>query len=69
MVADDQGPAATSASVPGAPKKFGAESTYDKESNSIQYSTVAHFPPVRLLPNADRKRILGELSLSPSDFR
>ncbi|KAI9637407.1 UDP-glucuronic acid decarboxylase Uxs1p [Dioszegia hungarica] len=52
------GPAATSASVPGAPKKFGAESTYDKESNSIQYSTVAHFPPVRLLPNADRKRIL-----------
>jgi UDP-glucuronate decarboxylase len=69
VVADDQGPAATSASVPGAPKKFGAESTYDKESNSIQYSTVAHFPPVRLLPNADRKRILGELALLTKDPR
>lgn len=41
-------------------KDFGAESTYDKESNSIQYTTVAKFPPVRLLPNSERKRILGE---------
>jgi len=40
-------------------KDFGSESVYDKESNSIQYTTVAKFPPVKLLPNAERKRILG----------
>jgi UDP-glucuronate decarboxylase len=41
-------------------KDFGSESVYDKESNSIQYTTVAKFPPVKLLPNAERKRILSE---------
>ncbi|KAL7422533.1 UDP-glucuronic acid decarboxylase 1 [Cryptotrichosporon argae] len=40
------------------PKDYGAESVYDKEKNTIQYTTVAKFPPVRLLPNAERKRIL-----------
>lgn len=39
-------------------KDFGSESVYDKESNSIQYTTVAKFPPVKLLPNSERKRIL-----------
>lgn len=44
-------------------KGHGSESVYDKDSNTIQYTTVAKFPPVRLLPNADRKRILGECLL------
>ncbi|WWD19141.1 hypothetical protein CI109_103599 [Kwoniella shandongensis] len=39
-------------------KDYGSESTYDKDTNSIQYTTVAKFPPVKLLPNAERKRIL-----------
>ncbi|KAK1927224.1 UDP-glucuronic acid decarboxylase Uxs1p [Papiliotrema laurentii] len=39
-------------------KDFGTESTYDQASNSIQYTTVGKFPPVKLLPNAERKRIL-----------
>jgi len=45
-------------------KDFGSESVYDKESNSIQYTTVAKFPPVKLLPNSERKRILSELRLT-----
>ena len=46
--------------VSGTPAKdYGAESTFDKATNSIQYTTVAKFPPVKLLPNAERKRILG----------
>ena len=36
---------------------------YDKDSNSIQYTTVAKFPPVKLLPNSERKRILSEFTL------
>ena len=44
-------------------KDFGSESVYDKESNSIQYTTVAKFPPVKLLPNSERKRILSEFPL------
>ncbi|CAD6577182.1 MAG: UDP-glucuronic acid decarboxylase 1 [Tremellales sp. Tagirdzhanova-0007] len=49
----------TIASVAGVPSQdYGAESTYDKGTNSIQYTTVAKFPPVKLLPNSDRKRIL-----------
>ncbi|RSH88309.1 UDP-glucuronic acid decarboxylase 1 [Apiotrichum porosum] len=44
--------------VPTPHKDYGTESTYDKESNKIQYTTFAKFPPVRLLPNAERKRIL-----------
>ncbi|WVF67436.1 hypothetical protein IAT40_002192 [Kwoniella sp. CBS 6097] len=39
-------------------KDYGTESTFIKETNSIQYTTVAKFPPVKLLPNAERKRIL-----------
>lgn len=42
----------------GTGKDYGSESIYDESSNSIQYTTVAKFPPVRLLPNAQRKRIL-----------
>ena len=42
-----------------ASKDYGSESIYDKESKSIQYTTVSKFPPVKLLPNAERKRILG----------
>ncbi|WOO77018.1 UDP-glucuronic acid decarboxylase 1 [Vanrija pseudolonga] len=43
----------------GAPHKdYGTESVYDKDSNKIQYTTFAKFPPVRLLPNSERKRIL-----------
>ncbi|KAK8854714.1 hypothetical protein IAR55_003453 [Kwoniella newhampshirensis] len=37
---------------------YGSESTFDKDTNTIQYTTVAKFPPVKLLPNAERKRIL-----------
>lgn len=45
--------------ISGTPAKdYGAESTFDKATNSIQYTTVAKFPPVKLLPNAERKRIL-----------
>ena len=43
-------------------KDFGSESVYDKDSNSIQYTTVAKFPPVKLLPNSERKRILSEFT-------
>lgn len=39
-------------------KTHGPESTYFKDTNSIQYTTVNKFPPVRLLPNSERKRIL-----------
>ncbi|ORY35508.1 UDP-glucuronic acid decarboxylase Uxs1p [Naematelia encephala] len=45
--------------VTGAPaKEYGSESTYDKATNAIQYTTIAKFPPVKLLPNSERKRIL-----------
>ncbi|GFZ50887.1 hypothetical protein JCM24511_08645 [Saitozyma sp. JCM 24511] len=44
--------------ITGIRKDYGSEQTYDKDSNTIQYTTVAKFPPVRLLPNAERKRIL-----------
>lgn len=40
------------------PKTHGPESTYFKDTNSIQYTTVNKFPAVRLLPNSERKRIL-----------
>ncbi|KAK4689845.1 UDP-glucuronate decarboxylase, partial [Tremellales sp. Uapishka_1] len=39
-------------------KEFGTESKYNKEDNTIAYTTLNKFPPVKLLPNADRKRIL-----------
>ncbi|WWC90621.1 uncharacterized protein L201_005557 [Kwoniella dendrophila CBS 6074] len=39
-------------------KDYGSESTYFKETDSIQYTTVAKFPPVKNLPNTERKRIL-----------
>ncbi|WWC71492.1 uncharacterized protein I206_105450 [Kwoniella pini CBS 10737] len=39
-------------------KDYGSESTYYKETDSIQYTTVAKFPPVKNLPNTERKRIL-----------
>ncbi|WVQ71949.1 hypothetical protein IAR50_001491 [Cryptococcus sp. DSM 104548] len=39
-------------------KEFNTETTYDHNTNSIQYSTVNKFPPVKLLPNSERKRIL-----------
>jgi UDP-glucuronate decarboxylase len=46
----------------GPQKEYGANSTYNAEQNTIAYTTVAKFPPVKLLPNAERKRILGGLS-------
>ncbi|WVQ80065.1 hypothetical protein IAT38_002166 [Cryptococcus sp. DSM 104549] len=39
-------------------KDFSTETTYDHNTNTIQYSTVNKFPPVKLLPNSERKRIL-----------
>ncbi|WRT68473.1 uncharacterized protein IL334_005449 [Kwoniella shivajii] len=39
-------------------KEYGSESVYFKETDSIQYTTVAKFPPVKNLPNTERKRIL-----------
>lgn len=41
-------------------KDFSTETTYDHNTNTIQYSTVNKFPPVKLLPNHERKRILGK---------
>ncbi|TYJ58060.1 hypothetical protein B9479_001155 [Cryptococcus floricola] len=40
-------------------KEFNSETTYDHNTNSIQYTTVNKFPPVKLLPNSERKRILS----------
>ncbi|ORX38425.1 hypothetical protein BD324DRAFT_588785 [Kockovaella imperatae] len=39
-------------------QEYGSQSTYDKASNTVKYTTLANFPPVRLLPNSERKRIL-----------
>jgi UDP-glucuronate decarboxylase len=49
---------AETTNVGSASKDYGTESVYDKDSNKIQYTTFAKFPPVRLLPDAQRKRIL-----------
>jgi hypothetical protein len=32
--------------------------SYSKENHSVSFSTLQRFPPVKLLPNAERKRIL-----------
>ncbi|GHJ84347.1 hypothetical protein NliqN6_0749 [Naganishia liquefaciens] len=39
-------------------RAYGAQSTYNEKDNSIAFTTMAKFPPVKLLPNAERKRIL-----------
>ncbi|GMK53700.1 hypothetical protein CspeluHIS016_0102860 [Cutaneotrichosporon spelunceum] len=44
--------------VGSAEKDYGTQSHYDKDTNRIQFTTFAKFPPVRLLPDAQRKRIL-----------
>lgn len=44
-------------------KDFSTETTYDHNTNTIQYSTVNKFPPVKLLPNHERKRILGKYQI------
>jgi UDP-glucuronate decarboxylase len=55
-------PQAKASAKKGDQKDYGVQSTYDESSNSVSYTTTAKFPPVKLLPNAERKRILGELS-------
>jgi hypothetical protein len=40
------------------PKDYSSETVFDKAKNEVQYSTAKKFPPVKLLPNAERKRIL-----------
>ncbi|WVN86333.1 uncharacterized protein L203_101496 [Cryptococcus depauperatus CBS 7841] len=39
-------------------KDFSTVTTYNHNTNTIQYSTVNKFPPIKLLPNHKRKRIL-----------
>jgi len=39
-------------------KQYGAKSVYDAEKNTVAYSSDTKYPPVALLPNAERKRIL-----------
>lgn len=41
-------------------KQYGAKSVYDADKNTVAYSSDTKYPPVKLLPNAERKRILGE---------
>ena len=40
------------------PLEFQSNSIYYPESNSISYTTLSRFPPVKLLPPSERKRIL-----------
>lgn len=37
---------------------LGVRSTYHPATHSISYTSIAHFPPVKLLPPTKRKRIL-----------
>ena len=39
-------------------KPLGVQSTYHPDSHSISYTSIAHYPPVKLLPPTQRKRIL-----------
>jgi hypothetical protein len=44
-------------------KQYGAKSDYNAENNTVAYSSDTKYPPVKLLPNAERKRILGEFTI------
>jgi len=37
---------------------LGVQSTYHPATHSISYTSIAHYPPVKLLPPTQRKRIL-----------
>lgn len=39
-------------------KCLGVQSTYHPESHSISYTSIAHYPAVKLLPPTQRKRVL-----------
>jgi UDP-glucuronate decarboxylase len=39
-------------------RHLGVQSTYHADSHSISYTSIAHYPPVKLLPPTQRKRIL-----------
>jgi UDP-glucuronate decarboxylase len=38
--------------------EYQSKSIFDPQTHSISYTTLSRFPPVKLLPNADKKRIL-----------
>jgi UDP-glucuronate decarboxylase len=40
-------------------KQYGAKSEYNSESKTVAYSSETKYPPVKLLTNTERKRILG----------
>src|SRR5258706_4492060 len=40
------------------PGLLGVHSTYHPATHSISYTSIAHYPPVKLLPPTQRKRIL-----------
>ena len=42
----------------GKPGLLGVRSTYHPATHSISYTSIAHYPPVKLLPPTQRKRIL-----------
>lgn len=42
----------------GGPSLLGPQSTFDHASHSIAYTTLCKFPPVKLLPPSQKKRIL-----------
>lgn len=52
-----EGESTSTASVT-SPKDYSAEALVDKTNNMVQYSTSKKFPPVKNLPNTERKRIL-----------
>jgi hypothetical protein len=35
-------------------------SVYNKDANTVEYTNFSKYPAVKLLPNTERKRILGE---------
>jgi len=37
---------------------LGVQSTYHPATHSISYTSIAHYPPVKLLPPTQRKRVL-----------
>lgn len=38
--------------------EYQSKSIYNPQTHSISYTTLSRFPPVKLLPNSERKRIL-----------
>ena len=52
-----EGSSTSTASVT-SPKDYSSETVVDKVNSTVQYSTSKKFPPVKNLPNSERKRIL-----------